>query len=162
MSPPPSSTRPASPGCRSAPTCLRAPSSAISARKQQENAKGGWYARKSAHSFAQRRVLGAFVLLQDGEPAAVTAKPTEAERNAANVKAASYFLGVDAVGISRCPDWTWYSHDATGAELIPPHDQAISMIIDQGYETMDGASAMTGSGSLSRCAPICASRCSAA
>ncbi|WP_146345711.1 reductive dehalogenase [Falsiphaeobacter marinintestinus] len=109
-------------------------------KKVQESATGGWYARKSAHAFAQRRMLGAFVLLQDGEPEQVASKPTEAEQNAINVKAASYFLGVDAVGISRCPDWTWYSHDATGAELIPPHDQAISMIIDQGYETMEGAS----------------------
>ena len=109
-------------------------------KKQQAAASGGWYARKSAHSFAQRRVLGAFVLLQDGEPSPSGALPTEAERNAANVKAASYFLGIDAVGISRCPDWTWYSHDATGAELVPPHDQAISMIVDQGYETMEGAS----------------------
>ena len=25
------------------------------------------------------------------------------------VKATSDFLGIDAVGISRCPDWTWYS-----------------------------------------------------
>ena len=68
-------------------------------------------------------MLSAFVLLQDGEPAKVVEKPTEAERNAANVKAAGYFLGVDAVGISRCPDWVWYSHDATGAELIPRHGQ---------------------------------------
>ncbi|MEM1430177.1 MAG: reductive dehalogenase [Pseudomonadota bacterium] len=109
-------------------------------KKQQKAAAGGWYARKSAHSFAQRRILGAFVLLQDGVPGAPAEKPTDAERNAANVKAASYFLGVDAVGISRCPDWAWYSHDATGAELIPPHPNAISMIIDQGYETMEGAS----------------------
>lgn len=109
-------------------------------KKQQEAATGGWYARKAAPSFAQRRMLGAFVLLQDGDPASIQNKPTEAERNAANVKAASYFLGVDAVGISRCPDWTWYSHDATGAEIRPTHDQAISMIIDQGYETMEGAS----------------------
>ena len=109
-------------------------------KKAQDAATGGWYARKAAPSFAQRKMLGAFVLLQDGEPARDAAKPTEAERNSENVKAASYFLGVDAVGISRCPDWTWYSHDATGAVLTPPHDQAISMIIDQGYETMDGAS----------------------
>ena len=109
-------------------------------KKQQEAATGGWYARKAAPSFAQRRMLGAFVLLQDGEPTPVADKPSEAQRNSDNVKAASYFLGVDAVGISRCPDWTWYSHDATGAEVTPPHDQAISMIIDQGYETMEGAS----------------------
>jgi reductive dehalogenase len=105
----------------------------------QDNAKGGYYARKSAVSFAQRRALGAFVLLQDG-PASEGARPSDAARNAASIKAASYFLGVDAVGISRCPDWTWYSHDAAGEAINPPHDQAISMIIDQGYETMEGAS----------------------
>ncbi|MCB1339500.1 MAG: reductive dehalogenase [Pseudooceanicola sp.] len=105
----------------------------------QEGAKGGHYARKAAPSFAQRRALGAFVLLQDGAPGD-GARPTDAARNAANVKAASYFLGIDAVGISRCPDWAWYSHDATGAEIDPPHDQAISMIVDQGFETMEGAS----------------------
>ena len=105
----------------------------------QEGAKGGHYARKAAPSMAQRRMLGAFVLLQDGEPSDGP-RPADAARNAANIKAASYFLGIDAVGISRCPDWTWYSHDATGAPLEPPHDQAISMIVDQGFETMEGAS----------------------
>ena len=108
--------------------------------KVQAAASGGWFAKKCAPSHAQRRLLSAFVLLQDGEPEDVEEKQTEATRNAANVKAAAYFLGVDAVGISRCPDWAWYSHDATGAELIPRHDQAISMIIDQGFETMEGAS----------------------
>ncbi|WP_127112782.1 reductive dehalogenase [Shimia sediminis] len=105
----------------------------------QDGAKGGYYARKAAPSFAQRRALGAFVLLQDGESAEVD-KPCDAERNAANIKAATYFLGVDAVGLSRCPSWTWYSHDATGDPIDPPHDQAVSMIVDQGYETMEGAS----------------------
>ncbi|SMX44667.1 reductive dehalogenase [Actibacterium lipolyticum] len=105
----------------------------------QDGAKGGHYARKAAPSMAQRRALGAFVLLQDGPPADGP-RPTDAQRNADNVKAASYFLGVDAVGISRCPEWAWYSHDAAGDPIDPPHDQAISMIIDQGYETMEGAS----------------------
>ena len=106
----------------------------------QDNAKGGYYARKAATSSAQRRALGAFVLLQDGPSNPAGDRPTDAQRNAENIKAASYFLGVDAVGISRCPDWTWYSHDAVGEPIDPPHDQAISMIIDQGYETMEGAS----------------------
>ena len=105
----------------------------------QDGARNGHYARKAPTAMAQRRMLGAFVLLQDGA-ADAGHRPSDAERNAANVKAASYFLGIDAVGISRCPDWTWYSHDATGAPIDPPHDQAISMIIDQGYETMEGAS----------------------
>ncbi len=105
----------------------------------QDGATGGQYVRKSAPASAQRRMLGAFVLLQDGR-AGDGPRPADAARNAANIKAASYFLGVDAVGLSRCPDWTWYSHDATGAVITPPHDQAISMIIDQGFETMEGSS----------------------
>ncbi|WP_220800819.1 reductive dehalogenase [Roseobacter sp. OBYS 0001] len=105
----------------------------------QKAAAGGYYARKSAPSMAQRRMLGALIPFQDG-PEAGQKHIATAEENAANIKATSYFLGVDAVGISRCPDWTWYSHDATGAVLDPPHDQAISMIIDQGFETMEGAS----------------------
>ncbi len=105
----------------------------------QNGAKGGHYARKAAPSMAQRRALGAFVLLQDGEPAAAKAAP-DPDGHAELIKATAYFLGADAVGISRCPDWTWYSHDATGTEIDPPHDQAVSMIIDQGYDTMEGAS----------------------
>lgn len=105
----------------------------------QKAATGGFYVRKAAPSMAQRRMLGAFVLLQDGEPSRGP-RPTDAARNAANIKAASYWLGIDAVGISRCPDWTWYSHDATGAEIHPDHDQAISMIVDQGFDTTEGTS----------------------
>ncbi|WP_375550283.1 reductive dehalogenase [Rhodophyticola porphyridii] len=108
-------------------------------KANQNAAKGGYYVRKAAPSMAQRRMLGAFVLLQDG-PAADGPRPDDPQANADAIKAASYFLGIDAVGISRCPDWTWYSHDARGDPITPPHDQAISMIIDQGYETMEGAS----------------------
>ncbi|MEM1351741.1 MAG: reductive dehalogenase domain-containing protein [Pseudomonadota bacterium] len=105
----------------------------------QKAAAGGHYARKAAPSMAQRRMLGAFLLFQDGPTAADRVERTP-EANAANIKATSYFLGVDAVGLSRCPDWAWYSHDANGVPIDPPHDQAISMIIDQGFETMEGAS----------------------
>ena len=106
----------------------------------QKAAAGGFYVRKSPVGSAQRRVLGAFVLLQDGEPDPAGPRPGDAAENAANIKAASYFLGVDAVGLSRCPDWAWYSHDARGEAIIPTHDQAISMVVDQGFETMEGAS----------------------
>ncbi len=124
--------------CPSAPTCSPAPS-LVTWQGVQDGAKGGHYVRKAAPSAAQRRMLGALVLLQDGTPGDGP-KPDDAVRNAANIKAASYFLGIDAVGLSRCPDWTWYSHDATGEPIDPPHDQAISMIIYQGFETMEGAS----------------------
>ncbi|WP_420413929.1 2Fe-2S iron-sulfur cluster-binding protein [Roseibium sp.] len=109
-------------------------------KKNQVGATGGQYVRKSAPSMAQRRALGAFVLLQDGEHnSALAGQHTNAQENAENLKAMSYFLGVDAVGLSRCPDWAWYSHDAAGAKIDPPHDQAISMVIDQGFDTMEGA-----------------------
>ena len=104
-----------------------------------ESSTGGMYVRKAAPSYAQRRALGVFTPLQDG-PVANGVRPTDAEQNAAALRAASYFLGIDAAGTSRCPDWVWYSHDATGAEIVPPHNNAISMIVDQGFETMEGAS----------------------
>ncbi|SPF77377.1 Phenoxybenzoate dioxygenase subunit beta [Aliiroseovarius pelagivivens] len=104
-----------------------------------EHSSGGMYVRKAAPSYAQRRALGVFTPLQDG-PVAKGARPTDAENNAAALRAASYFLGIDAAGTSRCPDWVWYSHDATGAEIVPTHHNAISMIVDQGFETMEGAS----------------------
>ncbi|MEP1931695.1 MAG: 2Fe-2S iron-sulfur cluster-binding protein [Roseibium sp.] len=110
-------------------------------KKNQKAATNGQYVRKSAPSMAQRRALGAFVLLQDGDTAPTISKAaSDPQVNADNLKAMSYFLGADAVGVSRCPEWSWYSHDATGTPITPPHDQAVSMVIDQGYETMEGAS----------------------
>ncbi|MGV6812305.1 MAG: 2Fe-2S iron-sulfur cluster-binding protein [Brevirhabdus sp.] len=109
--------------------------------KVQEAAKNGNYVRKSAAAFAFRPSLGAFTLLQDGAVAHAPHPSTDdPARNAANIKAALYFLGVDAVGLSACPDWVWYSHDAAGQPITPYHENAISMIIDQGHETMEGAS----------------------
>ncbi|MEL7468855.1 MAG: reductive dehalogenase domain-containing protein [Pseudomonadota bacterium] len=105
----------------------------------QENALNGYYAAKSPYSMAARRPLGALVLLQDGESGNGPA-PDNPDRNTELVKAALYFLGSDAVGISRCPDWAWYSHDALGDPIEPTQHNAISVIIDQGHETMEGAS----------------------
>lgn len=107
--------------------------------KVQNAMKRGHHIVKTAPSAAQRRLLGALILLQDG-PVAEQPKTTTPELNAANLKAASYFLGSDASGVSACPPWVWYSHDATGTPVDPPHDHALSMIIDQGFDTMEGAS----------------------
>ncbi len=105
----------------------------------QDATKNGNYVRKSAAAYAFRPSLGAFVLLQDGKAKGAETTDTPAN-NAANIKSALYFLGVDAVGLSACPDWTYYSHDAAGEPISPYHGNAISMIIDQGHETMEGAS----------------------
>lgn len=107
----------------------------------QEAAKNGNYVRKNPTSFSARRALGAFILIQNGEAdPKINDTAKDPGRNAENIKAALNFLGADAVGISRCPDWAYYSHDARGEEIIPYHKNAISVIIDQGHETMDGAS----------------------
>ncbi|WP_420862938.1 reductive dehalogenase [Algirhabdus cladophorae] len=106
----------------------------------QDATKNGNYVRKSASAFAFRPSLAAFVLLQDGDAGPVHPATHDPKRNAANIKAALYYLGVDAAGVSACPDWTYYSHDAAGQPITPYHSNAISMIIDQGHETMEGAS----------------------
>ncbi len=109
-------------------------------KQVQEATKNGNYVRKSAAAFAFRPSLGAFVLLQDGEAEEQHKTTHIPDPNAKNIKSALYFLGVDAVGLSACPDWTYYSHDAAGQPITPYHSNAISMIIDQGHETMEGAS----------------------
>jgi len=110
-------------------------------KKLQDAARNGNYVRKSAAAFAFRPSLGALTLLQDGDPAPdIHPDTADAHTNADNIKATCYFLGCDAVGISRCPDWVYYSHNAAGEKITPYHDNAISIIIDQGHETMEGAS----------------------
>lgn len=105
----------------------------------QEATKNGNYMRKSASAFAFRPSLGALTVLQRGAPKGAPAASDPA-KNAANIKAALYFLGVDAAGLSACPDYAYYSHDAAGDPITPYHPNAISMIVDQGHETMEGAS----------------------
>jgi reductive dehalogenase len=110
-------------------------------KEMQNNAKGGFYVQKSAIGACARRALGALLLLQFGDARGpVSPSVVDPKRNAANVKAASYYMATDAVGLSRCPDWAYYSHDAAGNEMKPYHKNAISMLYDQGHETFEGAS----------------------
>jgi reductive dehalogenase len=110
-------------------------------KEMQNNAKGGFYVQKSAIGACARRALGALLLLQFGEARGpVSASVTDPKRNAANVKAASYYMATDAVGLSRCPEWAYYSHDAAGNVMKPYHKNAVSMLYDQGHETFEGAS----------------------
>jgi reductive dehalogenase len=47
---------------------------------------------------------------------------------------------VDAVGLCAVPTWAWYSHDAGGNPMPAYHREAINLLLDQGHETMEGAS----------------------
>ncbi|MCY6381133.1 2Fe-2S iron-sulfur cluster-binding protein [Hoeflea prorocentri] len=110
-------------------------------RKVQEGAKGGMYVMKSPIGACARRALGALLLLQFGEARGPVSPDThDPQRNADNLKAASYYLSADAVGLSRVPDWAYYSHDAGGNPIEPYHDNGVSLLLDQGFDTMEGAS----------------------
>ncbi len=96
---------------------------------------------KSPYGHAMVPPLGAMVPLQYGKEAAQPAPGTDdPEKNAAAVKAALYYLGADMVGVCELPEYAWYSHDADGSEIKPYHKYGIAVLVDQGYETMEGAS----------------------
>ena len=58
-----------------------------------------------------------------------------------DIKALAYYLGADLAGICRAEPWMYYSHDEEKGEPIAPyHPHAVVMLIDQGFETMEGAS----------------------
>ena len=107
----------------------------------QDSAKGAYYVMKSPMGGCARRALGALLLLQFGDARGPVHETVgDPVRNASNIKAASYYLATDAVGLSRAPDWTYYSHDAGGNPITPYHDSAVSMLFDQGFDTMEGGS----------------------
>jgi ferredoxin-NADP reductase/ferredoxin len=107
----------------------------------QEATKNAHYVMKSPIGACARRALGALLLLQFGEArGAVSPTTANAQNNADNLKAAAYYLGSDAVGLCAVPTWAWYSHDAGGNPLPAYHANAVNLLIDQGHETMEGAS----------------------
>jgi reductive dehalogenase len=107
----------------------------------QDATKNAHYVMKSPIGACARRALGALLLLQFGE-ARGPVSPTVADpqRNADNLKAAAYYLGSDAVGLCAVPTWAYYSHDAGGNPLPAYHANAVNLLLDQGHETMEGAS----------------------
>jgi reductive dehalogenase len=107
----------------------------------QADAKNAHYVMKSPIGACARRALGALLLLQFGDARGpVSPSTADPQRNARNLKAASHYLGVDAVGLCAVPEWAWYSHDAGGNPLPAYHANAVNLLIDQGFETMEGAS----------------------
>ena len=107
----------------------------------QDGAKNAHYVMKSPIGACARRALGALLLLQFGEARGpVAPSAADPQRNARNLKAASYWLGSDAVGLCAVPEWAWYSHDAGGNPMPAYHANAVNLLVDQGYETMEGAS----------------------
>jgi reductive dehalogenase len=82
------------------------------------------------------------VPFQDGDvaPRSDGARYGDLEANARAIKSLSYVLGSDLTGICETPRYAWFSHKEDGSEIKPYHRNAVVMLIDQGYETMEGAS----------------------
>ena len=109
----------------------------------------GSKARKEVRRFAYKHPLTAgmmhplrcLVPHQDGEVA--ERPPTGFDDPVINSKAIrslAYHLGADLVGVCEMPEYAWYSHHLDGTAIVPYHKYAVVMLIDQGFETMEGAS----------------------
>lgn len=99
------------------------------------------FAFKTPLSFSLLQVIRALVPFQDGpvaaRPAGTLADPAA---NTRAIKSLSYFLGADLTGICEIPRYAWFSHRENGAAIQPYHRYAVVMLIDQGFDTMEGAS----------------------
>ncbi len=110
------------------------------------------FAVKHPLTFAMRGMQASMVPMQDGPIAQTRAHGTDdADANARAVKALCYWMGVDLAGICAIPRYAWFSHKENGTPITPYHKNAIVILIDQGFETMEGASGddwMSGSQSM--------------
>ncbi|MFQ5472878.1 MAG: reductive dehalogenase [Dehalococcoidia bacterium] len=66
--------------------------------------------------------------------------PEDPDEIAKHIKSLCYFLDADMVGICEMPEWAWYSHDSDGTPIETRHKYAIVVVIDQGFDTMEGSS----------------------
>ncbi len=106
-----------------------------------EASKDGYSVAKAPLAHALRLALNVYSLLQRGDAAPTRAAGyDDPVKNNAMMKAAMHFIGADLAGVSEAPPWVWYSHRQDGSEMEVAHANAVSVMIDQGFETMDGAS----------------------
>ncbi len=100
------------------------------------------FAVKHPLAFAMTPLIRNMVPMQGTrEPLFGNTKYSDKRQNADSIKALGYYMGADLVGICRAEPWMYYSHDDEKGEPIEPyHPWAVVMLIDQGFETMEGAS----------------------
>ncbi|WP_297728966.1 reductive dehalogenase domain-containing protein [Limnohabitans sp. Rim8] len=103
------------------------------------------FATKHPLAFAMTPLIRNMVPMQGtyerSKPANLKSQLSDPQRNAESIKALAYFLGADLVGICEAESWMFYSHEAQQAKPIEPsHKHCIVMLLDQGFETMEGAS----------------------
>ena len=103
------------------------------------------FAVKHPLAFAMTPLIRNMVPLQGSRealaPTGFGGDLSDPARNADAIKALGYFLGADLVGICAAEPWMYYSHDEKeGKPIDAYHKHAVVMLIDQGFETMEGAS----------------------
>ena len=110
----------------------------LGAKTQQERRR---FAFKHPLAAAMLQQIGAMVPHQDGPVATATAAScNDAAENSRAIKSLSYVLGAELTGICEIPDYAWYSHVDGGRPVERQHRYAVVMLIDQEYDTMEGAS----------------------
>lgn len=99
------------------------------------------FAYKTPIADAYVQLIRAMVPRQNG---AVSANKNEAANdpveNARAIRSLMYYLGTDMAGACEAKRYVWYSHQDDGNPIEPYHKSALVMLVDQGFETMEGAS----------------------
>ncbi|MCZ6510342.1 MAG: Fe-S protein [Alphaproteobacteria bacterium] len=111
----------------------------LGAKAQRERNR---FATKHPLSRAMTHGIRGMVPMQDGEvnSGADLSRFTDSAENTKALKALSYFLGADLTGICEIPRYAWYSHKDDGTPIEMRHRYAVVMLIDQEFDTMEGAS----------------------
>jgi reductive dehalogenase len=100
------------------------------------------FAFKQPHTAGMMASMRAMVPLQSGvaNASADTTALADPEKNSQALKSLSYLLGADVTGICEVPNYAWYSHGSGGEPIETRHKYAVVMLIDQEFDTMEGAS----------------------
>jgi ferredoxin len=105
--------------------------------------------RRDVERFAAKHPLAAAVgpvlralgpLQQAAQPNGPAPAPRDPVALRDDLRAVALFLGADDVGTCVAPPHVWYSHDEDGTPIEPYHPNAIVLLNDQGFRTMDASS----------------------
>ena len=99
------------------------------------------FATKTPVGLAMVEIQAAQMKQQDG-PVAAQVDPASLDpaRNRRALKTLMHHLGADIAGTCEAKRYVWYSHDFRGNPIEIYHNSAVVGVIDQGFETMEGAS----------------------
>jgi len=97
---------------------------------------------KQPHTSGMMAPMRAMVPLQGGEPnkEADTGLYGDPAANSRALKSLGHHLGASITGICEVPEYAWFSHNGNGEPITPYHKYAVVMLIDQEFDTMEGAS----------------------